>query len=89
MVTPPIGEQRYQLTKLYYGTRGNSFVAAVEFGPRVAARAVSIGGESNDPASPHFADQVDRYARGDLRTVHFWPDDLAAHVATRETLVRK
>jgi len=83
------GAKRYPGTARYYGTSGNSFVAAVEFGPRVTARAVSIGGESNNLASPHFADQVDRYARGDLRTVHFWPDDLAGHVASREVLVRK
>ena len=83
------GARRYPGTTRYYGTSGNSFVAAVEFGPRVKARAVSIGGESNNPASPHFADQVDRYARGDLRTVHFWPDDLAGHVASRAVLVRK
>ena len=83
------GAKRYPGTARYYGTSGNSFVAAVEFGPRVKARAVSIGGESNNPASPHFADQVDRYARGDLRPVHFWPDDLAGHVASRAVLVRK
>jgi len=83
------GARRYPGTRRYYGTSGNSFVAAVEFGPRVTARAVSTGGESNDPASPHFADQVDRYARGDLREVHFWPDDLARHSASREMLVRK
>jgi acyl-homoserine-lactone acylase len=46
------GAKRYPGTKRYYGTSGNSFVAAVEFGPRVTARAVSIGGESNVPASP-------------------------------------
>jgi acyl-homoserine-lactone acylase len=61
----------------------------VEFGPRVTARAVSIGGESNDPASPHFADQVDRYATGNLRQVHFWPDELAAHTVSREVLERR
>ena len=83
------GAKRYPGTSRYYGTSGNSFVAAIEFGPRVAARAVSIGGESSNPASPHFADQVDRYARGDLRTVHFWPEDLAGHVASRAVLVRK
>jgi acyl-homoserine-lactone acylase len=83
------GARRYPGTKRYYGTSGNSFVAAVEFGPRVAARAVSIGGESSDPASPHFADQVDRYANGDLRQVHFWPEDLAGHVTAHEVLVRK
>ena len=83
------GARRYPGTKRYYGTSGNSFVAVVEFGPRVSARAVSIGGESSNPASPHFADQVARYAAGDLRQVHFWPDELAGHVVSREDLERR
>ena len=83
------GARRYPGTRNYYGTSGNSFVATVEFGPRVTARAVSIGGESSDPKSPHFADQVDRYAKGDLRAVHFWPEDLADHVVGRTVLVRR
>lgn len=74
------GARRYPGTKRYYGTSGNSFVAAVEFGDRVRARAVSAGGESGDPASPHFADQAQRYADGDLRTVYFYPEDLKGHV---------
>ncbi|MDE2403368.1 MAG: penicillin acylase family protein [Sphingomonadales bacterium] len=83
------GAERAPGTKRYYGTRGNSFVAAVEFGPRVHARAVSIGGESGDPASPHFADQVARYAAGDLREVHFHPDEIAAHARSRETVTNR
>ncbi len=72
-----------QGTKKYYGVKGNSFVAAVEFGPRVHARAVTAGGESGDPASPHFADEAQRYASGNLREVYFYPDQLAGH--TRRT----
>ncbi|MFM5884683.1 MAG: penicillin acylase family protein, partial [Novosphingobium sp.] len=74
------GASRYPGTKRFYGSYGNSFVAAVEFGPRVKARAVTAGGESGDPASPHFADQVQRYADGNLRPVYFYPDELAGHV---------
>jgi acyl-homoserine-lactone acylase len=74
------GAKRYPGTRNYYGTSGNSFVAVVEFGPRVKALAVSAGGESGDPGSKHFTDQVQRYARGDLRTVYFYPDQLAGHV---------
>ena len=74
------GAKRYPGTKRYYGTYGNSFVAAVEFGPRVKARAVTAGGESGDPKSPHFGDQVGRYAAGDLRPVYFWPEDQAGHI---------
>ena len=74
------GAKRYPGTKKYYGTSGNSFVAVVEFGPRVKALAVSAGGESGEPASKHFADQAQRYAQGDLRTVYFYPDQLTGHV---------
>lgn len=74
------GAKRYPGTKRYYGTYGNSFVAAVEFGPTVRARAVTAGGESGNPASPHFGDQVGRYASGNLRPVYFYPEDLKGHV---------
>ena len=74
------GAKRYPGTKRYYGTLGNSFVAAVEFGPKLRAWAVSAGGESGDPASKHFNDQAKRYAKGELRPVYFYPADLKAHV---------
>ena len=74
------GARRYEGTKRYYGTSGNSFVAAVEFGERVKAVAVSAGGESGDPASPHFGDQALRYSQGALRPVYFYPDELKGHV---------
>ncbi|MHB1207767.1 MAG: penicillin acylase family protein, partial [Rhodospirillaceae bacterium] len=73
------GAKRYPGTKRYYGTSGNSFVAAVEFGPKVRALAVTAGGESGDPKSPHFNDQAIRYARGLLRPVYFYPEDLIGH----------
>jgi acyl-homoserine-lactone acylase len=74
------GAKTWPGTHRYYGTSGNSFVAVVEFGPRVRAMAVMAGGQSGDKASPHFADQVDRYASGRLRPVYFYPDELAGHV---------
>jgi acyl-homoserine-lactone acylase len=74
------GARRYPGTRRYYGTVGNSFVAAVEFGPRVKARAVTAGGESGHPESPHFDDEALRYASGDLRPVYFYPDELKGHV---------
>lgn len=67
-------------TKRFYGTSGNTFVAVVEFGPRLRAMAVREGGESGDPTSPHFLDQVERYANGNLRPVYFYPSDLKGHV---------
>jgi acyl-homoserine-lactone acylase len=67
-----------------YGTGGNSFVAVVEFGKdSVRAIAVTAGGESGDPKSPHFNDQADRYATGRLRQVYFYPAQLRAHTERR------
>jgi len=74
------GAKTWPGTKRYYGTSGNSFVAVVEFGPRVRAMAVMAGGQSGNQASLHFADQIDRYATGRLRPVYFYPDELAGHV---------
>jgi acyl-homoserine-lactone acylase len=73
------GARTYPGTKKMYGNTGNSFVAVVEFGDRVKARAVTAGGESGDPASPHFGDQAKRYSTGDLREVYFYKEQLQGH----------
>ena len=44
------------------------------------ATAVMAGGQSGDVRSPHFADQLARYAEGRLRPVYFHPDELTGHV---------
>ena len=69
----------YPGTKKWYGSGGNSFVAVVEFGETVRARAVTAGGESGNPASPHFNDQAKRYSTGDLRDVYFYRSQLQGH----------
>ncbi|PZP18632.1 MAG: acylase, partial [Sphingomonas hengshuiensis] len=74
------GAHAWPGTKRYYGTSGNSFVAVVEFGPRVRALAVSAGGQSGNPASPHFNDQAARYASGALRPVYFYPGAMPGHI---------
>ena len=74
------GAKPYPNTKKYYGTSGNSFVAVVDFGPKLRAWAVTAGGESGDPASPHFDDEAELYATGKLRPVYFWPEELKGHV---------
>ena len=74
------GARTYPGTKKMYGTSGNSFVAVVEFGERVRAKAVSAGGQSGDPKSPHFNDQAARYAAGDLREVYFYRTQLEGHI---------
>jgi len=70
------GMSAKQATRRIYGDRGNSFVAAVEFGPRVRAKSILAGGESGDPASPHFNDQAEMYARGQFKDVLFYKEDI-------------
>jgi acyl-homoserine-lactone acylase len=70
---------KYPGVKKRYGASGNSFVAVVEFGDRVRAVAITAGGESGDPASPHFDDQAERFTAGRLREVYFYPDQLIGH----------
>ncbi|HVI59026.1 MAG TPA: penicillin acylase family protein [Luteimonas sp.] len=77
------GAHRWPGTKRYYGTSGNSFVAVVEFGDKVRARAITAGGESGHPGSPHFNDEAERYTTGNLRTVYFWPEQLEGHTERR------
>jgi acyl-homoserine-lactone acylase len=74
------GARSYNGSKKIYGTSGNSFVAAVEFGKDgVRAKAVTAGGLSSDVTSKHFNDQAERYATGNLREVYFYPKQLEGH----------
>jgi acyl-homoserine-lactone acylase len=73
------GARPYKGSKKIYGTSGNSFVAVVEFGKTVRAKAVTAGGASGNPSSPHFNDQANRYSTGDLRDVYFYRPQLKGH----------
>ena len=62
--------------KKIYGTRGNSFIAVVEFGEKVKAKSMLAGGQSGDPASPHFYDQAQRYADIEFKDVPYYREDV-------------
>ncbi|MEE9362600.1 MAG: acylase [Cellulophaga sp.] len=63
-------------TKKIYGTRGNSFVAVVEFGEKVKAKSMLAGGQSGDSDSPHFGDQVHPYSEAKFKDVAFYKEDV-------------
>lgn len=63
-------------TKRIYGTHGNSFVAVVEFGSKVKAKSLLAGGQSGNPASPHFFDQGQRYADVQFKDVAYYREDV-------------
>jgi acyl-homoserine lactone acylase PvdQ len=70
---------RAEGAKKLYGTRGNSFVAVVEFGDKVKAKSILAGGQSGDPESPHFNDQAQRYAEMKFKEVLYYKEDVEAH----------
>lgn len=61
-----------------YGVRGHSWVGAIEFGDTVRARTIVNFGQSADSISPHWFDQAPLYARGQLKTLWFTPDEIEA-----------
>ncbi|WP_188051260.1 penicillin acylase family protein [Flavobacterium sp. GP15] len=63
-------------TKKRYGTNGNSFVCAVEFGPKIKAKSLLAGGNSSDPKSKHFYDQAESYREGKFKEVLFYKEDV-------------
>jgi acyl-homoserine-lactone acylase len=77
---PSYNSRYYTGTNKRYGVSGNSFICAVEFGKRIKAKSLLAGGVSGDPASPHFADQLEMYTQGHFKEVLFYKEDLLRHV---------
>ena len=73
------GARYFNNTKKIYGTRGNSFVAVVEFGPKVKPKSLLAGGQSSDPNSTHFRDQEEMYAQGKFKEVPFYREAVEAN----------
>ena len=79
------GARRQAGTKKLYGVNGNSFAAVVEFGDRVRAKSVLVGGQSNAPASKHFTDQVPLYTSHQWKDVAFYREDVEKRATERYT----
>ena len=77
------GARSYAGTKRLYGSSGNSFVAVVEFGKKVKAKTLLVGGQSGDPKSVHFDDQVKLYVEGKFKEVAYYRDDVEARSKRR------
>ena len=72
-------QSRTMQTEKRYGYSGNSFIAAVEFGPRIRAKSIVTGGGAFDPKSKHFTDQADGYINGRFKDVLFYKKDVLKH----------
>ncbi len=73
---PSYNSRPYAGTQKRYGVSGNSFICAIEFGSRIKAKSLLAGGESSDPASKHFNDQGEMYAKGKFKEVLFYKEDV-------------
>jgi acyl-homoserine-lactone acylase len=67
-------------------TGGDSYIAAVEFGDPVRARALVGYGNASAEGSPHRADQLGSMAEQELRPVWLERADIEAHLRRRTTL---
>ena len=73
---PSYNSRTFAGTKKRYGVSGNSFVCAVEFGKKVTAKSLLAGGNSGDPTSKHFNDQLLMYTKGQFKDVLFYKEDV-------------
>ena len=76
---PAYNSRYYPGTKKRYGVSGNSFICAVEFGKKIKAKSLLAGGESGNPDSKHFNDQLEMYSQGKFKDVLFYKEDVLLH----------
>jgi acyl-homoserine lactone acylase PvdQ len=77
---PSYNSRYFPGTKKRYGVSGNSFVCAVEFGKKITAKSLLAGGNSGNPLSLHFNDQLEMYTKGTFKKVLFYKADVLQHV---------
>ena len=63
---------------------GDSYIAAIEFGNPVRAKALIGYGNSSQPGSPHRTDQLPLFARKELRPVWRTRQEVEAHLEARK-----
>jgi acyl-homoserine lactone acylase PvdQ len=73
---PSFNSRAFQGSKKRYGYGGNSFICAVEFGKKLKAKSLLAGGESGNPTSKHFKDQLEMYTKGQFKDVLFYKEDI-------------
>ncbi len=65
---------------------GDSYVAAIEFSQPVRAMVLTSYGNATQPSSPHVGDQLQLFARKQLRPVWRTREEITAHLEERKVL---
>lgn len=77
---PSFASRRVAEMNKRYGVSGNSFIACVEFGPKVKAKSIITGGQSFNTESRHYTDQARGYINGQFKEVLFYKKDVLKHI---------
>lgn len=70
-----------------YASGGSSYGMVVDFAGATQAVSCLPFGISDNPESPHFADQMPIYCRGEFKPAWFFPEELKANAASEQTIV--
>ncbi|MFC2126560.1 acylase, partial [Bacteroidota bacterium] len=70
----------------YYATSGDSWVGIIEFGEKVKAKVLLSYGNSSNPDSPHFGDQLELFSNKSFRDAWIYREDLSGNIKNEEVL---
>ena len=71
----------------FYPVHGDSYIAIVEFSDPIRAKVLLTYGNSTQPNSPHYGDQLELFSRKELRDAWLTRDEIEAHLEERKSLV--
>lgn len=69
--------------RVQYGFRGHSWVGVIELGERIRTRTIVNFGQSADSMSPHWFDQAQLYARGQMKPLWFTREEVESAMTVR------
>jgi acyl-homoserine-lactone acylase len=69
----------------YKATGGDSWVMAVEFSDPIKSFSIAAYGASDDPKSPHFADQTELFAKDKMKPIWFGDKEIKENLERKYT----
>lgn len=73
----------------YYISGGDSWQAVIEFGDKVKAKVLMSYGNSSEPGSPNYGDQLKLFSELEMRNCTFYKEDVEKSTVSREKLTTK
>ncbi len=70
----------------YLANGGDSYIEAIDFSKPLKASVLLAYGNSSDPVSPHYGDQLELDSKKELRPVWFYRQDAEAHTVEKSVI---